>query len=292
MKRETSAQLSLQNTLVTRSKNGRMDGMKEFSESDSPKIWVVMPAYNAEHTLRQTYNDIPPELKENVILVDDCSTDSTVEVARNLGLNVIEHENNRGYGGNQKTCYKAALDRGADIVIMVHPDYQYDARVSLIMAKLIQLDICDLVLGNRIRTRREALDGGMPKWKYFVNRTSTFFENLTLGQSIGDFHSGFRAYSRELLETVPFESNSDDFAFDQEFLVQTVAFGFRIGDVPVPVRYFEEASSINFRRSVRYGVGGLGAIFSLYMTKARLRRDPRFSGFRDLKRVKRDLQNG
>ena len=292
MQRDISAPLRFQNTLAPRSRNERIDNMNDFFESDSPKIWVVMPAYNAEHTLRQTYNDIPAELKENIILVDDCSTDSTVAVARELGLNVIEHINNRGYGGNQKTCYKAALDRGADIVIMVHPDYQYDARVSLIMAKLIQLDICDLVLGNRIRTRREALDGGMPKWKYFVNRTSTFFENLTLGQSIGDFHSGFRAYSRELLETVPFESNSDDFAFDQEFLVQTVAFGFRIGDVPVPVRYFEEASSINFRRSVRYGVGGLGAIFSLYMTRARLRRDPRFSGFRDLKRVKKDLQNG
>jgi glycosyltransferase involved in cell wall biosynthesis len=243
-------------------------------------IWIVMPAYNAEHTLRQTYEDIPEQLKRQVILVDDCSTDNTVLVAEELNLVVIQHDENRGYGGNQKTCYRAALDRGAHVVIMLHPDYQYDSRVSLIMAELIHLDICDLVLGNRIRTRREALDGGMPKWKYFTNRVSTFFENLILGQSIGDFHSGFRAYSRALLSTVPFEKNSDDFAFDQELLVQAVAFGYRIGDVPVPVRYFEEASSINFKRSVKYGVGGLGAITSYYLCKIRLRNDPKFKGAR------------
>lgn len=242
--------------------------------------WIVMPAYNAEATLRHTFEDVPVALKGNVILVDDGSRDDTVRVADELGLQVIRHDRNRGYGANQKTCYRAALDQGAEIVIMLHPDYQYDSRVSLVMAELIRLGICDMVLGNRIRTRHEALSGGMPKWKYFVNRTSTLLENLILGQSIGDFHSGFRAYSRSLLETIPFDHNSDDFAFDQQFLVQAVAYGFRIGDVPVPVRYMDEASSIGFRRSVRYGLGGLGAIGTYYMTKAHLSNDPKFLGAR------------
>jgi glycosyltransferase involved in cell wall biosynthesis len=247
-------------------------------------IWIVMPAYNAEATVQQTFDDIPAVLKSQVILVDDGSKDRTVEIARSLGIEVIQHEKNRGYGGNQKTCYRAALDKGADIVIMLHPDYQYDSRVSLIMAELIQFDICDMVLGNRIRTRNEALSGGMPKWKYFINRISTFMENFILGQSIGDFHSGFRAYSRELLETVPFHENSEDFAFDQQFLVQAVAYGFRIGDVPVPVRYMDEASSINFRRSVRYGVGGLGAIGTYYLCRLGLSRDAKFRGAKKLRK--------
>lgn len=242
--------------------------------------WIVMPAYNAEATLRHTFDDIPRPLQKNVILVDDASSDDTVRIAGELGLVVIRHDRNKGYGANQKTCYRAALDRGAEIIIMVHPDYQYDSRVSPVMAELIRLGICDMVLGNRIRTRHEALKGGMPKWKYFVNRSSTLLENLILGQSIGDFHSGFRAYSRELLETVPFEHNSDDFAFDQQFLVQAVAYGFRIGDVPVPVRYMDEASSIGLRRSIRYGLGGLGAIFTYYLTKFRLSNNPKFVGAR------------
>lgn len=244
----------------------------------SPKIVIVMPAYNAAATVEKTFNDIPDSLKSDVLLVDDASLDDTVQVARNLGIDVIQHDVNRGYGANQKTCYAQALARGADIVIMLHPDYQYDSRVSLIMAELIDLGICDIVLGNRIRTRREALDGGMPKWKYFVNRASTFLENFILGQSIGDFHSGFRAYSRELLETIPFDKNSNDFAFDQQLLVQAVAYGFRMGDVPVPVRYMAEASSINFSRSVRYGVGGLSAIGIFYMCKFGLSRDEKFHG--------------
>lgn len=245
-----------------------------------------MPAYNAEATVKQTFDDIPETLKEQVILVDDGSTDRTVEIAHSLGIQVIQHEKNRGYGGNQKTCYRAALDRGADIVVMLHPDYQYDSRVALIMAQLIQLNICDMVLGNRIRTRHEALAGGMPKWKYFINRLSTFLENFILGQSIGDFHSGFRAYSRELLETIPFHENSEDFAFDQQFLVQAVAFGFRIGDVPVPVRYMDEASSINFRRSVRYGVGGLAAIGTYYLTKVNLSRNAKFEGAKKIREAR------
>lgn len=263
-----------------------MSPMNEPVRLSSTKIWIVMPAYNAEATVRQTFEDIPDPLKGNVLLVDDGSKDETVEIAESLGIEVIRHEQNRGYGGNQKTCYAAALARGADIVIMLHPDYQYDSRVSLIMAELIQFDICDMVLGNRIRTRQEALRGGMPKWKYFINRLSTFFENFILGQSIGDFHSGFRAYSRELLETIPFHENSEDFAFDQQFLVQAVAYGFRIGDVPVPVRYMDEASSINFRRSVRYGVGGLGAIGTYFLYKFGLSRDAKFKGAKQSRKVR------
>ena len=246
------------------------------NRESNKNIWIVMPAYNAAATVKQTFDDIPDVLKGQVILVDDGSKDDTIQIARSLGIEVIVHEKNRGYGGNQKTCYRAALNHGADVVIMLHPDYQYDSRVSLIMAELIQFDICDMVLGNRIRTRREALTGGMPKWKYFINRLSTFMENFILGQSIGDFHSGFRAYSRELLETIPFEANSEDFAFDQQFLVQAVAYGFRMGDVPVPVRYMAEASSINFSRSVRYGVGGLGAIGTYFLCKFGLYRDAKF----------------
>lgn len=256
------------------------------NRESSKNIWIVMPAYNAAATVKQTFDDIPDVLKGQVILVDDGSKDDTVQIARSLGIEVIVHEKNRGYGGNQKTCYRAALNHGADVVIMLHPDYQYDSRVSLIMAELIQFDICDMVLGNRIRTRREALDGGMPKWKYFINRLSTFAENFILGQSIGDFHSGFRAYSRELLETIPFEANSEDFAFDQQFLVQAVAYGFRMGDVPVPVRYMDEASSINFSRSVRYGVGGLGAIGTYFLCKFGLYKDAKFKGAKKIRQAR------
>ena len=260
-----------------------MTGNHNSSRGTDSNIWIVMPAYNAAATVQQTFDGIPDSLKSQVILVDDGSKDDTVNIAKSLGIEVIQHEKNRGYGGNQKTCYKAALDKGADIVIMLHPDYQYDSRVSLIMAELIQFDICDMVLGNRIRTRSEALSGGMPKWKYFINRLSTFMENFILGQSIGDFHSGFRAYSRELLETVPFHENSEDFAFDQQFLVQAVAYGFRIGDVPVPVRYMDEASSINFSRSVKYGVGGLGAIGTYYLCRFGLYKDAKFKGARKIR---------
>lgn len=242
----------------------------------SQKTFIVMPAYNAELTLEKTYNDIPAAFRGNIILVDDCSTDGTLGIANKLGLKVIAHSTNKGYGGNQKTCYDAALSSGAEIVIMLHPDYQYDARVVRIMAELIELKNCDVVLGNRIRTRGEALSGGMPKWKYFVNRFSTFFENFVLGQTLGDFHSGLRAYSREVLETIPYSRNSDDFTFDQEFLVQAVYFDFKLGDIPVPVRYFTEASSISFRRSLKYGLGALNAIFFYIVQKLRIYSDPRF----------------
>jgi glycosyltransferase involved in cell wall biosynthesis len=240
------------------------------------KVIAVMPAYNAERTLAATLADIPVGAVDEVILVDDGSKDRTVQVAREMGLTVIVHPENRGYGGNQKTCYRTALEHGADIVVMIHPDYQYDSRVMDAATKFIELDICDVVLGNRIRSRAEAFTGGMPAWKYFANRMLTIFENFALGQNLGDFHSGFRVYRREVLETIPFEKNSDDFVFDTQFLAQAVACGFRLGDIPVPVRYFKEASSINFKRSVKYGLSTLGVMGRFWLDRLGLRRSPLF----------------
>jgi glycosyltransferase involved in cell wall biosynthesis len=224
------------------------------------KVIVVMPAYNAALTVEKTVRDIPEGAVDEIILVDDCSRDGTPTIARGLGLDVIEHSVNRGYGANQKTCYRAALDRGASVVVMIHPDYQYDSRLVAAMADLLQRGHCDVLLGNRIRTRAEALDGGMPFYKYVANRLLTLVENLWLGQNLGEWHSGMRGYRREVLETIPWEGNSDDFVFDTQFLIQAVHFGFRIGDIPVPVRYMKEASSINFGRSVQYGVSTLGEL--------------------------------
>lgn len=236
------------------------------------KVIAVMPAYNAALTVERTVRDIPPGSVDEVILVDDCSRDNTVEVARALGLTVIPHEVNLGYGGNQKTCYRAALEHGADYVVMIHPDYQYDSRVIPVAVELLRLGICDVILGSRIRTRREALSGGMPVWKYIANRCLTFIENVALGQNLGDFHSGFRAYRREVLEQIPWEANTNDFAFDSQFLAQSVYFGFKLGDVPVPVRYFDEASSINFRRSVKYGLTTLWILLQFWLQKLGLAR--------------------
>jgi len=212
-----------------------------------------MPAYNAESTLERTFKDIPEGSVDEVILVDDNSRDKTVEIARSLGITVIKHEKNKGYGGNQKTCYRTALEHGADYIVMLHPDYQYDARLLPYMVGFLKTGICDVLLGSRIRTRKEALGKGMPSYKYFFNRMMTIVENLVLGQNLSEFHSGYRAYTRTVLETLPFMKNSDDFAFDSEFLIQSVYFGFRLADVPVPVRYFDEASSIDFTRSITYG---------------------------------------
>ena len=200
------------------------------------RVMVVMPAFNAASTLERTVADIPPGSVDDILLVDDGSRDNTVEIARRLGIRVIEHAANRGYGANQKTCYTAALETDAAIIVMIHPDYQYDSRVIPHLVGLIELGICDVVLGSRIRTRHEALAGGMPFWKYLANRCLTVFENVALGQNLGDFHSGLRAYRREVLATLPFCRNSDDFVFDTQLLAQSIHFGYRLGDVPVPVR--------------------------------------------------------
>lgn len=246
------------------------------SSARKPRVIAVMPAYNAASTLEKTIADIPRGTVDEIILVDDCSTDGTVELAQTLGLTVIVHEKNRGYGGNQKTCYAHALERDADYVVMIHPDYQYDSRVIDVAVKVMQLGILDFVMGCRIRTRQETLHGGMPVYKYVANRCLTTIENVLLGQNLGDFHSGFRAYRREVLETIPFETNSEDFVFDSQFLAQAVHFGFKIGDIPVPVRYFDEASSINFGRSVRYGLLTLGVMGAYWLNRLGIRRSKLF----------------
>jgi glycosyltransferase involved in cell wall biosynthesis len=237
---------------------------------------AVMPAYNAASTVRRTVEDIPSGTVDQIILVDDCSRDNTVQVARDLGLTVIEHPENRGYGGNQKTCYAQALQAGADYIVMIHPDYQYDSRLIPVAVEILRLGICDVVLGSRIRTRKEALAGGMPRYKYLSNRGLTIIENIALGQNLGDFHSGFRAYRRAVLETIPYARNSDDFVFDSQFLAQAVHFGFKLGDIPVPVRYFDEASSINFRRSVRYGFATLNVLVKFWANRLGLAKTPLF----------------
>ncbi|MER3415800.1 MAG: glycosyl transferase family 2 [Gemmataceae bacterium] len=236
-----------------------------------------MPAYNAERTLPATIADIPLGSVDEIVLVDDGSTDRTVEVARHLGLTVICHSRNRGYGANQKTCYRYALEHGADIVVMIHPDYQYDSRLIPHAVAFIELGICDVVLGSRIRSRREALAGGMPWWKYVSNRLLTVIENVALGQNLGDFHSGFRVYRRTVLETIPFERNADGFLFDTQMLVQAVYFGFRLGDIPMPVRYFPEASSIGLGRSIVYGLGTLATVAEYWAHRLRIYQSPLFS---------------
>ena len=218
------------------------------------RIIVVLPAYNAEHTLRQTYAEIPRDYIDEVILVDDGSADRTVEVARELGIHTIVHPKNQGYGGNQKTCYQAALRLGADVVVMLHPDYQYTPKLLVAMASLIAVGQYDVVLGSRVLSEG-ALAGGMPKYKYVSNRALTFFQNLLLGKKLSEYHTGYRAFSRRVLETLPLLENSDDFVFDNQMMAQIAYFGFSIGEVSCPAKYFEGASSINLRRSIVYGLG-------------------------------------
>ena len=240
------------------------------------RICVVMPAYNAERTLRQTYEELPHEYVDETILVDDASRDATAVVARELGIRTIIHAENRGYGGNQKTCYAAALAAGADIVVMLHPDYQYSPRLVTAMASMVASGHYDIVLGSRI-LGGGTLQGGMPRYKYLANRLLTFSENIALGVKLSEYHTGFRAYRREVLETLPLGECSDDFVFDNELLVQAVAFGFTIGEVSCPTKYFPEASSINFRRSVKYGLGVLGTAGKFVLHRAGLGRFALFS---------------
>jgi glycosyltransferase involved in cell wall biosynthesis len=249
-----------------------MNHFSERPERKFKKVICTMPAYNAERTLEKTYLSIPAGCIQEFILTDDGSRDRTVEIAKQLGITVIQHDMNRGYGANQKTCYDAALERGADLVVMIHPDYQYDGRVTPHVVGLLATGTCDVLLGSRIRSRHEALDGGMPIYKYLSNRALTIFENMSLGQNLGDFHSGYRAYIREVLETVNYHANSDDFVFDSEFLAQMVYQGFRIGDIPIPTRYFDEASSINFRRSLKYGLQTTGVMMKYHLQRLGLRR--------------------
>jgi len=237
---------------------------------------AVLPAYNARRTLEATLSAIPDGAVDDVLLVDDASTDGTPELAESLGLDVIRHDRNRGYGANQKTCYREALARGAERIVMIHPDDQYDARVVPHLTGILDLGICDVVLGSRIRTRDEALSGGMPLYKYLGNRGLTILENMLLGQNLGEFHSGLRAYRREVLETIPFERNRDDFAFDSQFLVQAIYFGFRLGDIPVPVRYFPEASSIGLGHGLAYIGGTLGVLATYVGHRLGLLRSPLF----------------
>jgi len=221
------------------------------------KVTVVLPAYNAEHTLEITYNELPFDIVDDVVLVDDASSDNTVETAKKLGIkNVIIHQNNRGYGGNQKSCYNKALDLNSDIVIMVHPDYQYTPKLIEAMAYIIANEVYPVVLGSRI-LGRGALRGGMPKYKYIANRFLTLFQNYTIGQKLSEYHTGYRAFSAEVLNKINYEANSDDFIFDNQMLSQIFMAGFEIGEVTCPTKYFKEASSINFRRSVKYGIGVL-----------------------------------
>lgn len=219
------------------------------------RLVVVLPAYNAERTIEKTYGEIPFDIVDEVVLVDDCSTDATVALARRIGIrHVIRHDRNLGYGGNQKTCYDTALRLRADIVVMLHPDYQYTPRLIHSMAYLIANGVYPVVLGSRI-LGNGALRGGMPRYKYLANRALTLFQNILLGQKLSEYHTGFRAFSREVLEQVDYHGNSDDFIFDNEILSQIIEAGYGIAEITCPTQYFADASSINFRRSVRYGLG-------------------------------------
>jgi len=245
--------------------------------SNKPKVVVVMPAYNAEKTLERTVADIPPDVVDEIILVDDVSSDETVEIARRLSLKVITHIQNRGYGGNQKTCYFEALRDGADIIVMLHPDNQYAADLVPQMIQPLLEGRADMVLGSRLLSG-EALAGGMPIWKYISNRFLTTTENLVMGTSLSEAHTGFRAYTRQMLQTIPFLLNSDDFVFDSEVIAQARAFDFRIAEIAVPTRYFKEASSVNFRRSVVYGLATLDVMRKFLLHKRlHLMRYPIFS---------------
>jgi glycosyltransferase involved in cell wall biosynthesis len=218
------------------------------------KVVVVLPAYRAERTLERTYREIPRDVVDEVLLVDDASSDGTVRLSRQLGIRTFLHDRNRGYGANQKTCYREALRLGAGIVVMLHPDYQYDPRLITAMAGMVASGVYDVVLGSRI-LGGTARSGGMPLYKYVANRGLTAFQNLLLGTKLSEFHTGYRAYRRQVLETLPLLANSDDFVFDNQVIAQIVAQGYSIGEISCPTKYFPEASSINFRRSVRYGLG-------------------------------------
>jgi len=231
------------------------------------KICVVLPAYNAASTLEQTYNEIPFDIVDEIVLVDDASFDKTTEKAKELGIsNIIRHEQNRGYGGNQKSCYAKALELGADIIIMLHPDYQYTPKLIHSIASIIAYDVYPVVLASRI-LGKGALNGGMPKYKYIANRFLTLTQNILMSQKLSEYHSGYRAFSKEVFKKIDVSKNSEDFVFDNQMIAQIFYAGFEIGEVTCPTKYFKEASSINFSRSVTYGLGVLGVSFQYRLAK-------------------------
>ena len=238
---------------------------------EGKKVVVVMPAYNAEKTLAKTYREIPMGIVDEVLVTDDCSSDRTVDIAGEMGLSVYRHDSNTGYGGNQKTCYREALKRNADIVIMLHPDYQYPPKLITAMAGLVASNMFDIVLGSRILGGM-ALKGGMPLYKYAANRILTFVENILLGQKLSEYHTGYRAFSRDALARLPLLENSDDFVFDNELLAQAVYFNCRIGEITSPARYTKESSSIGLRRSIGYGAGVIATALKFVLQKTGIAR--------------------
>jgi glycosyltransferase involved in cell wall biosynthesis len=243
------------------------------------KICVVLPAYNAGRTLETTFREIPRDVVDDIILVDDASTDDTLVVARKLGIFSVKHDRNKGYGGNQKTCYRCALERGADIVIMLHPDYQYSPKLLLPIAALLCTGLFDVVLGSRI-LGIGALAGGMPLYKYISNRALTLAQNILMGHKLSEYHTGYRGFTRAVIEALPLERNSDDFIFDNQMLSQAIYKGFRIGEISCPTKYFPEASSINFRRSVIYGIGVLRTSLAFRLARIGFDRGTIFQGLR------------
>lgn len=243
---------------------------------NNKKVIAVLPAYNAAKTLKETVDAIPKEWIDEIILVDDASSDNTAEVARNLGLHTIVHEKNKGYGGNQKTCYKEALRRGADIVVMIHPDFQYDPYFIPELIRPIAFGKAEISIGSRMMIKQNALKGGMPWWKFIANIGLTAVENIVLGLWLSEYHTGFRAYSRKALEMLPFDENSDDFVFDSEIIVQARIANFRIAQTPIETKYFPEASMIGFRRSVTYGFAILGVLGKYIQFRAGFYSRPQF----------------
>ena len=245
------------------------------------KVTVIMPAYNAAATLEKTFNDLPKELVDDIILTDDYSSDATESLARSLGIHTIVHTRNMGYGGNQKTCYDEAISRGADIVVMLHPDYQYSPRLVPALAAMVASGEYDFAFGSRI-LGNQALTGGMPRYKYFFNRVLTFLQNILVGQKMSEYHTGFRCWSRKALMAIPYHRCSDDFVFDSQMVCQALFFGLRMGEISCPARYFEEASSINFRRSVVYGLGVLAASIMFRLNKLGIAKSRLFLPYPDV----------
>jgi glycosyltransferase involved in cell wall biosynthesis len=246
---------------------------------ENRKICVVLPAYNAARTLERTFREIPAGIVDDVILVDDASADETMQLANKLGLFAVRHDHNTGYGGNQKTCYRLALERGADVVIMLHPDYQYTPKLLLPIAAMLASGLFDVVLGSRI-LGIGALAGGMPLYKYVANRVLTLVQNIVIGHKLSEYHTGYRGFTRSVLEALPLQRNSDDFIFDNQMLSQVIYMGFRVGEISCPARYFPEGSSINFRRSVTYGLGVLKTSISFRLARLGFDRGTIFEGLR------------